>query len=133
MRTSHPVVQAKSDGECPTPTGCTVACSLRASSTICLHCRAEVGANTRDGRHSNVRAQFVKSANGEREGIEQASRAIRRSIVSHVDRSAVRSDDEANGASVSRSLAVGTALSAKAFAIFGEVEGWGRGMRERDC
>lgn len=62
IRTSHPLVHPRSDGECPTPTGCTLLPSLRASSMICRHCSAERGAYTRSGWHSNVRAQFVKKA-----------------------------------------------------------------------
>lgn len=62
MRTSHPFVHPRSDGECPTPTGCRLLPSLRASSTIWRHCSGVRGAYTRSGRHSNVRAQFVKKA-----------------------------------------------------------------------
>lgn len=73
--TSQPLVQARSLGECPTPTGCIRAPSRLPSSNICLHCSAVVGANTRVGLHLNVRAQFVKLAREELDGIETGSRA----------------------------------------------------------
>jgi len=43
---------------------------------IWRHCTSVVGWNTRCGRHSNVRAQFVKRASGERVGTEMDSRSI---------------------------------------------------------
>lgn len=117
IRTNHPSVHARSDGEWPTPTGCTVAFSRRASSTICRHCRAVVGANTRVGRHSNVRAQLVKRDKGDLDGTEHASRAMRRSSVSTEARSAVKSSAGARRSSAAKSAAVGTAPSAKGLAI----------------
>jgi hypothetical protein len=89
VRTSHPFVHARSLGECPTPTGCIRAPSLLPSSRICLHCSDVVGANTRVGRHLNVRAQLVKVARDEFEGIEMGSRAFCNSNVGICERSAM--------------------------------------------
>ena len=71
----QPFVHARSEGECPTPTGCTVASSLLASSRIIRHSLAEFGTNTRRGRHSNVFAQFEKIARDDSEEIEIGSNA----------------------------------------------------------
>lgn len=73
--TNHPFVHAKSDGEWPAPTGCTLAPSLLANSRICRHWRAVVGTKTRCGLHLNVLAQLEKVASGELEETEMGWRA----------------------------------------------------------
>jgi hypothetical protein len=79
--TSHPLVQARSDGECPTPTGCSLAPSLLASSTIDRQCSTVVGANTRCGLQRNVFAQLVNSASGAAVGTDTPSTELRSSLV----------------------------------------------------
>lgn len=73
--TNHPFVHAKSDGEWPTPTGCTLAPSLLANSRICRHWRTVVGTKTRCGLHLKVLAQLEKVARGEVEETEMGWRA----------------------------------------------------------
>lgn len=68
--TCQPFVQARSDGEWPTPTGCSLAPSRRAYSTIRRHSSTVDGAYTRSGRQWNVLAQLAKVARFEFEGIE---------------------------------------------------------------